>query len=488
MELVEGGNLAEIIGDDAWDPVLSAELCAILARAVHYAHQQGVVHRDLKPANVLLNRTTGTESPTLHGIATRPSDSTRFNGERDTVRAFREDLSQASGASSIENSGTMSNGWTPKVADFGLARTTETQDITLTGELLGTPKYMSPEQARGERGGLPCDIYALGCILYRLLTGRTPFHGATTVETLQRVVEDAPVSPRVLQPGLSVDLSTICLKCLEKDPQQRYASARDLADDLSRFLSGDLIHARPASSLERFVKWSRRHPAVASLSFAMLAVAVTGFALVLWQWRKAVDLADRNINLVAERERSLNDAVRLADQKMKLAGKEKSAREEAENLRSLAERQLGLANTARLAAQSNSVRAKNPVLSLLLALESAKAAKAKGESVQPETFDTLIGSVAGVGGTPLTGHTEPIEQVAFSADSRWLATTSWDDTIRVWDLSQDVPDDSPLAMTTKPSSGTSTTGFSPRNQLTLCRPPGPRAVNWKSVPTGPASA
>jgi WD40 repeat protein len=380
-------------------------------------------------------------------MAARPSDSTRFDGERDTVRAFREDLSQASGASaaSLEGSGTMSNGWTPKVADFGLARTTDTQDLTLTGELLGTPKYMSPEQARGERGGPPCDIYALGCILYRLLAGRTPFHGATSVETLRRVVEDVPVSPRVLQPGLSVDLTTICLKCLEKDPQQRYASARDLADDLSRFLSGDLIHARPASSFERFVKWSRRHPAVASLSFALLAVAVTGFALVFWQWRKAVNLADRNLDLVAER--SLGDAVRLADQKMKLAGKEKAAREEADKLRGLAERQLGLANTARLAAQSNSVRAKNPVLSLLLALESAKAARAKGEPVQPETFDALIGSVAGVGGSPLTGHTEPIACVAFSADSRWLATTSWDDTIRVWDLSLDTPGNSPIVLT-----------------------------------------
>lgn len=446
LELVEGGNLAEIIGDDAWDPVLSAELCAILARAVHYAHQQGVVHRDLKPANVLISRTPGSEPPTLHGMATRPSDSTRFDGERDTVRAFREDKSLAS-AASLEGAGTMSNGWTPKVADFGLARTTDTQDITLTGELLGTPKYMSPEQARGERGGPPCDIYAMGCILYRLLTGRTPFHGATTVETLRRVVEDVPVSPRVLQPGLSVDLTTICLKCLEKNPQHRYASARDLADDLGRFLSGDLIHARPASSVERFVKWSRRHPAVASLSFALLAVVVTGFSLVFWQWREAVDLADRNIDLVADRERSLNDAVRLAIQKIELAGKEKAAREEAEKLRGLAERQLGLANTARLAAQSNSVRAKNPVLSLLLALESAKAARAKDEPVQPETFGTLIGSVAGVGGSPLSGHSKPIACVTFSADSRWLATASRGNTIHIWDLRQDTPGDSPVVLT-----------------------------------------
>lgn len=445
LELVDGGNLADIIGDNAWDPVLSAELCAILARAVHYAHQQGVVHRDLKPGNVLLNRTGAAESPTLQGMSRRPSDSTAFDGEGDTVRAMRGDLSQASGAS-LEGSGTMSNGWTPKVADFGLARTTDTQDITATGELLGTPKYMAPEQARGERGGPPCDIYALGCILYRLLTGRTPFHGATAVETLRRVVEDVPVSPRVLQPGLSVDLTTICLKCLEKDPQQRYVSARDLADDLTRFLSGELIQARPASTLERFVKWTRRRPAVATLSFALIAVAVTGFALIVWQWRKAVDLADRNSSLVEQSQRSLNDAVRLADQRREIAGREKTAREEAEQLREVAERQLGLANTARLAAQSNSVRAKNPVLSLLLALESASSMKARGEPIQPETFETLIGSVATVGGLPLTGHSKPVEDLAFTADERWLATASWDATVRVWDLAREVPGDAPLVM------------------------------------------
>lgn len=445
LELVDGGSLADIIGDDAWDPILSAELCAILARAVHYAHQQGVVHRDLKPANVLLNRSGGTESPTLHGEPRRPSDSTAFDGERDTVRTMRGELSQATGGS-LEGTGTTGNGWTPKVADFGLARTTETQDITATGELLGTPKYMAPEQASGERGGPPCDIYALGCILYRLLTGRTPFHGATAVETLRRVVEDVPVSPRVLQPGLSVDLTTICLKCLEKDPQKRYASARDLADDLTRFLSGDLIQARPASTLERFIKWTRRRPAVASLSFALFTVAMTGFALIVWQWRKAVDLAERNSQLVEQSQRSLNDAVRLAKQRREIADREKSAREEADKLRGVAERQLGLANTARLAAQSNSVRAKNPVLSLLLALESAKAMKARGEPIQPETFETLIGSVAGVGGLPLTGHEKPIEDVAFSLDERWLATASWDSTIRVWDLNKNTPGDNPLVL------------------------------------------
>lgn len=304
----------------------------------------------------------------------------------------------------------------------------------------------TPEQASGERGGPPCDIYALGCILYRLLTGRTPFHGTTAVETLRRVVEDVPVSPRVLQPGLSVDLTTICLKCLEKDPQKRYASARDLADDLTRFLSGDLIQARPASTLERFIKWSRRRPAVASLSFALFTVAVTGFALIVWQWRKAVDLAERNSLLVEQRQRSLNDAVRMAKQRSEIADREKSARDEADKLRGVAERQLGLANTARLAAQSNSVRAKNPVLSLLLALESAKAMKARGEPVQPEAFETLIGSVAGVGGLPLTGHEKPIEDVAFSQDERWLATASWDSTIRVWDLAKEAPGDSPLVL------------------------------------------
>ena len=225
MELVEGGNLANQIRGVPQPAHQAAARVATLAEAIHAAHQSGIVHRDLKPANILLTR----------------------DG-------------------------------TPKVTDFGLARRLEGDGgLTLSGVPVGTPSYMAPEQARGKRQeiGPATDVYALGAILYELLTGRPPFRAESATATLQQVLTDEPVSPTRLNPQAPRDLTTICLKCLSKEPHRRYSSAAALADDLRRFLRGEPIAARRAGRLERLARWARRSPAAAALLAISLLVATT---------------------------------------------------------------------------------------------------------------------------------------------------------------------------------------------------------------------
>ncbi len=230
MEYLSGGTLSARMGGKPQPARWSAELVRTLSRAVHFAHEHGILHRDLKPGNVLL-----------------------------------------------EHDGT------PKVADFGLAKRLdsaelhhgEAPNLTRTGDILGTPSYMAPEQAAGKREvGPAADIWALGVILYELLTGRTPFRGVSAMETILRVLNEEPVPPRRLEPALPRDLETICLKCLEKSPRARYDWAGDLADDLDRYLAGEPIRAWPVGRLGRTLKWARRRPAQAML-LAVSALALT---------------------------------------------------------------------------------------------------------------------------------------------------------------------------------------------------------------------
>jgi len=261
LELVEGGDLAECLAGQPLSAHEATRLVEVVARAVHYAHQQGVVHRDLKPANILLS----------------------FSGER-SASASPEALAELNGA-------------IPKVADFGIAKQVGADlNLTATGTVAGTPSDMAPEQGRGEKAGAEpaADIYALGAILYALLTGRPPFLAATPLETLRQVVEEEPPPPRRLQPGVPRDLETICLKCLQKDPARRYATALDLAEDLRRFRDGEPIRARPVGRLARLGKWARRRPAVAGLLLGVLLVTALGvgsvFAALVYAvqgWNKA---------------------------------------------------------------------------------------------------------------------------------------------------------------------------------------------------------
>jgi WD40 repeat protein len=236
LELVEGTSLDDRLAGRPLAARQAATWLGLLARAVHYAHQQGVVHRDLKPANVLLDR---------------------------------EDQ--------------------PKLCDFGVAKLIAGSDLrTASGVLVGTAEYMAPEQAVADCAvGPATDVYALGALLYAMLTGHPPFRGATTFQTLSQVQVQEPVPPTQSQPAVPRDLQTICLKCLEKEPRRRYPSASALADDLSRFLANQPISARPVGLPERGWKWARRRPAVAGLSVAVVLVTAAALGLVTSQWRRA---------------------------------------------------------------------------------------------------------------------------------------------------------------------------------------------------------
>jgi tetratricopeptide (TPR) repeat protein/tRNA A-37 threonylcarbamoyl transferase component Bud32 len=236
MEYLEGGSLAQFLAGKPLPPHRAAGLAATLASAVQFAHQSGFIHRDLKPANVLL---------TADGV--------------------------------------------PKITDFGLARSIAAGPaVTRSGDFLGTPSYMAPEQAAGHASavGPAADIYALGAVLYEMLTGRPPFDGHSSVATIQKVVAEEPTPPSRFNAQVPRDLETICLKCLQKDPARRYGSAQDLADDLHRFLDGKPVLARPIGLLERAGKWVRRRPAAALFIAALLVMSGAAIGTGVWMLQK----------------------------------------------------------------------------------------------------------------------------------------------------------------------------------------------------------
>jgi serine/threonine-protein kinase len=247
MKLIEGEALDKRVKASALKPEVAAKMVAEVAEAIHHAHQRGLLHRDLKPANILID---------------------------------------AEGH--------------PHVTDFGLSKRIESASgLTVSGAIMGTPAYMAPEQALGSNTQVTTasDVYGLGGILYAALTGRDPFGGDSVLETLEKVRQALPETPSSINRQLPRDLEVICLKCLEKDPRRRYASAQELSDDLHRWLNGEPIVARPVGAADRAWMWCKRKPALASLSGALAVALVGGVIGITWQWREAI--FQRNAAVVA---------------------------------------------------------------------------------------------------------------------------------------------------------------------------------------------
>jgi WD40 repeat protein/serine/threonine protein kinase len=456
MKYLGGGSLADRLSDFAADPRAAARLMAAVARAVHHAHQRGVLHRDLKPANILL------------------SPLSRLGGRG------------AGGEGDFE----------PHVADFGLAKRVDEpapsaagSDLTQTGTPVGTPNYMAPEQASGRRGAVTTatDVYGLGAILYALLTGRPPFRGETVLEVLERVKGHEPEPPRRLNPRVDRDLETVCLKCLAKDPTRRYASAAELADDLDRWLDGRPILARPVGRWDRLTRWCRRNPlvagasAVAALSLGLAVVGLTVGLVLEARARKDADdhrvaakqkTADLRLRVYPayiHRAHELWQRGQLEESMAALAaceprpGEEDLRRFEWYYLKNLADSRPRLLHTfpadrgvvyaavfspdGRLIATTGEQSA----IDLWDARTFERYARLEGHSDDCNSLaftpdGRLLAScgddrtvrlwdVAERGEVAtLTGHTDEVQKVAVSPDGALLASAAWDGTVHLWDV------------------------------------------------------
>jgi WD40 repeat protein len=366
LEFCPGGTLADKLAGTPIAPREAARLVETLARAMHAAHRKGVVHRDLKPGNVLL----------------------------------AEDGTQ-------------------KITDFGLAKKLEEAGHTQTGAVMGTPSYMAPEQAEGKPAGPAADVYALGALLYECLTGRPPFKAATTLDTLMQVVADEPVPPRQLQTTVPADVETICLKCLRKEPAQRYGSAEELAGDLRRFQSGEPIMARPVSRAERAWRWCRRNPAVASLlgvtTLTLLCGILVASAFAVLADRNARDAAASALRANSEKQAAERErAVAVAEGARANRESERARRSAFDALRNLYLSRMNQAHLAWQAGQLGRMR------DLLVAETPARSGGHDFRAFEWHYLNRL----ANPGMRTYSRFDKPVVGVAFSPDGKLLAVCS----------------------------------------------------------------
>ena len=425
MKLVVGSSLAGCMAEYR-DRPRAAALLAMVARAVHHAHQRGILHRDLKPANILLAA-----------------------GEPGRVSAGRSPGADATGLAQSM----------PLVSDFGLAKRLQKDDsLSQSGAIVGTPSYMAPEQARGEKGlTTAADVWALGAILYELLTGQAPFRGETVLDVLSQVVDKEPEPPSRLRPGLDHDLQTICLRCLEKEPQRRFVSAEALADDLERWSRGEPILARPVGWRERAVKWARRRPAVAALVAALMAVAALGGAGVLWKWADAEYQRGKAERLAEDYRKQKEIAVQKTADEAKARVEVQKELTRAEWLlyaSRLSQAQLhwqeGNAGSARDLLDAGRwdfhgleyahLRHQFDETQMTLRKHTGEvrsvAFSVSGKRIVSGSADQTVkvwDALTGRETLTLKGHTGAVNSVAFSADESRIVSGSEDQTVKVWD-------------------------------------------------------
>lgn len=396
MRLVEGGNLAAQVTRFKDDPTAAVELVTAVARAVHYAHQRGVLHRDLKPANILL-----------------------------------------------DGSGH------PQVTDFGLSKRLvgERELLTPTG-IVGTPSYMAPEQASGAALSTAIDIFSLGAVLYELLTGRSPFRAETPFDTLVQVIEHEPTRPGALNPRVDRDLETICLKCLEKEPERRYGSAEAMAEDLQLWMIGLPIRARRIGMIERVVKWSRRRPAVAALvavsavaAFMIMAGLAFGYmAIAKEQGRTEKALEKYKSALLSEqtalrevRQNSYYQTIALAAPEIR-ANDVRRADSLLDRCPTELRRWEWFALKHLCHAELTSVALGIEPAAIAFSPDDKILATAGGALGEPGTV-TIRDAVDGHELTSFRGHADTINGLAFDPSGKRLATAGRDGMVGIWDTS-----------------------------------------------------